>query len=102
MLGDANANTWISVQGNLSMVFAALAVSPGWFGNIMVHLNWSILFAGGFLERMYGLCILSQFSNMQGNRKKYLKYYSPQIKVATLGSIPLGIATYFMFNRIVV
>lgn len=98
MLGNASAKKWNSIQGNLSMFFAALTLSSGWLGNLMIHLNWSILFAGGFLERMYVLCILPQFKI--NKRSEYIKYYSPQIPVATLGSLPLGIATYFMFGSI--
>lgn len=98
MLGNASTKKWNSIQGNLSIFFAALALSSSWLGNLMVHLNWAILFCGGFLERTYGLCVLSQFRI--NDRSTYIKYYSPMITVATIGSIPLGIATYFIFGSI--
>ena len=86
---------WISVQGNVSVLYAALAFLPGRPGRVMVHLNWAILFAGGVIERFYVLCIMSQLHIP--DRKTYLNYYSPQIKAATLGGMPLGLVTYFMF-----
>mmetsp|Transcript_9758 Transcript_9758/g.14980 ORF Transcript_9758/g.14980 Transcript_9758/m.14980 type:complete len:301 (+) Transcript_9758:225-1127(+) len=96
MIGNLNAKKWILVQGKVSMLFAALALSPGRLGRVMVHLNWAVLFAGGFMERLYILCVMSQLNIP--DRKSYLKYYSPQIKATTLGSIPLGLATFFYFG----
>jgi len=96
MLGNASAKKWNGIQGNLSMILAALTFCPGSVGRLMVHLNWSILFCGGALERIYVLCILSQFH--ASDRKLYMKLYSPLIKVATLASIPMGITTFFLFN----
>lgn len=98
MFGNLNAKRWNLIQGNLTMIFAALALSPSWLGNIMIHLNWSSLFVGGMLERLYVLCILSQFKI--NHRMTYVKMYSPIFQVATLGSIPIGIATFIMFGSI--
>jgi hypothetical protein len=94
MLGNANAKKWNAIQGNLSMIFSALALSPGFLGNLMVHLNWSLLFASGVLERFYVLCIMSQL-NITTDRKTFFEYYSPQFKVATVASIPLGMVTFY-------
>jgi len=96
MLGNASAKKWNGIQVNLSMILAALTFCPGSVGRLMVHLNWSILFCGGVLERIYVLCILSQLH--ASDRKLYMKLYSPLIKVATLASIPMGITTFFLFN----
>jgi len=96
MIGNASAKKWNGIQGNLSMILAALTLCPGSVGRLMVHLNWSILFCGGVLERIYVLCILSQLH--ASDRKLYMKLYSPLIKVATLASIPMGITTFFLFN----
>lgn len=96
MIGDLNAKKWILIQGKVSMVYAALSLCPGQFGRLMVHLNWAVLFAGGFVERFYILCVMSQLHIP--DRKTYLKYYSPQIKATTLGGIPLGILTFLLFG----
>lgn len=78
------------------MLYAALSLCPGKLGRLMVHLNWAVLFAGGAIERFYVLCVMSQLNIP--DRKSYLKYYSPQIKAATLGGIPLGLASFFFFG----
>lgn len=96
MLGNLNAKKWILIQGKASMMFAALSLTPGAIGRLMVHLNWAVLFAGGALERIYVLCIMSQLKI--SDRKTYLAYYSPQIKAATLGGIALGLASYKFFG----
>ena len=92
MLGDRHAKKWNIIQGNTSIAFSVLATSPSVLGNIMVYLNWSLLFTVGVLERLYVLCILSQFSIQ--DRKEYMRRYNPQMKVAMLGSIPFGILTF--------
>lgn len=92
MLGDNSAKKWNIVQGNTSIAFSVLATSPSVLGNIMVYLNWSLLFTVGILERLYVLCILSQCRIQE--RKEYMRRYNPQMKVAMLGSIPFGILTF--------
>jgi len=47
MFGNKSAERWSDIQGNLSMLFAALTACPGVLGRLMVHLNWSILFVWG-------------------------------------------------------
>lgn len=96
MFGNSSAKRWNGIQGNLSMLFVALTTCPGPLGRLMAHFNWSILFCGGFLERVYVLCVLSQLGASQ--KKKYIELYSPQIKIATLASIPLGVLTFLVFN----
>ena len=96
MMGNPNSKKWIVIQGNISMLYAALAVIPGAFGRLMIHLNWAILFAGGVLERLYVLSFLSQVGATE--RKTYYNWYSPQIKVATLFSVPLAIASFMIFR----
>lgn len=95
MIGNLNAKKWILVQGYASMVYTTFSLCPGRFGRLMVHLNWAVLFGGGFLERVYILCVMSQLHIP--DRKTYLRYYSPQIKGTTLGGIPLGILTFLLF-----
>eukprot|EP00985_Skeletonema_marinoi_P001243 scaffold510_cov141-Skeletonema_marinoi.AAC.3 len=96
MIGNRNAKKWIVLQGNLSMVSAVFAVIPGTFGRLMIHLNWATLFSGGVLERLYVLSFLSQVGAT--NTKTYIDWYSPQIKVATLLSIPLAIASFMFYH----
>lgn len=96
MIGNLNAKKWILFQGKASMLYAALSLCPGKLGRLMVHLNWAVLFAGGAIERFYILCVMSQLNIP--DRKSYLKYYSPQIKAATLGAIPLGLVSFFFFG----
>ena len=96
MMGNAHCKKWNTIQGKCSMVFAALTLCPGILGKLMIHLTWSVIFVGGALQRLYVLCILSQID--VPDRKTYIKYYSPQIKIATLGSIPLGMVTYLLFG----
>lgn len=62
MLGNASAKKWGGIQGNLSMLFAVLVLPSFWFWNLVVHLNWSILFVNTLPRRMYVLCSWSQFS----------------------------------------
>ena len=97
MFGNTSTKKWNERQGNLSMILAALTLCPGSVGRLMVHLNWSILFCGGLLQRMYVLCILSQLNHVS-ERKQYVELYSPQIKVATLASFPMGVITFLLFN----
>ena len=94
MMGAAHAKKWNWIQANLCIAFATLAISPSFVGSIMVYLNWSLLFTVGVLERLYVLCILSQFRIQ--DRKEYMRRYSPQMKVACLGSIPLGIIAFWL------
>lgn len=94
MMGATHAKKWIKIQANTCIAFATLAISPSLVGSIMVYLNWSLLFAVGVLERLYVLCILSQFRIQ--DRKEYTRRYSPQFKVACLASIPLGIITFWL------
>jgi len=94
MMGGAHAKKWNWIQANLCIAFATLAISPSLVGSIMVYLNWSLLFTVGVLERLYVLCILSQFRIQ--DRKEYMRRYSPQMKVACLGSIPLGVITFWL------
>ncbi|GFH56076.1 predicted protein [Chaetoceros tenuissimus] len=96
MMGSPHAKKWLLIQGKAFMSFAALALCPGQFGRLMVHMNWSILFAAGAIERFYVLCILSQLHI--SDRKSYVKYYSPQFEVTTLGSLPLGILSFILFG----
>ena len=97
MFGHHNTTRrWVSVQGILSVFFAALSLSPGSLGCLMVHLNWSLMFSAGVLERFYVLCVMSQFD--VPDRNTYREYYSPQFKMATIASIPLGLATYVTFG----
>lgn len=96
MMGSLDTKKWNFIQGYLSIVSAVLALIPGTFGRLMIHLNWATIFAGGVLERLYVLSVLSQVGATE--RKAYINWYSPQIKIATLGSIPIAIAS-FMFSR---
>ena len=96
MIGNLHAKKWIVIQGKLSILYAALAFCPGTVGRVMVHLNWALLFASGAIERIWILCIMTQL-DIPG-RKTFLKFYSPQMKVAAIGGIPLGLVTYF-FRR---
>ena len=94
MMGATHAKKWIKIQANTCIAFSILAISPSLLGSIMVYLNWSLLFAVGVLERLYVLCILSQFRIQ--DRNEYMRRYSPQFQVACLGSIPLGIITFWL------
>jgi len=96
MIGNLHAKKWIVIQGKLSILYAALAFCPGTVGRVMVHLNWALLFASGAIERIWILCIMTQLDIP--DRKTFLKFYSPQMKVAAIGGIPLGLVTYF-FRR---
>eukprot|EP00578_Thalassiosira_sp_NH16_P013242 CAMPEP_0181125848 /NCGR_PEP_ID=MMETSP1071-20121207/27283_1 /TAXON_ID=35127 /ORGANISM="Thalassiosira sp., Strain NH16" /LENGTH=244 /DNA_ID=CAMNT_0023211347 /DNA_START=114 /DNA_END=845 /DNA_ORIENTATION=+ len=40
MFGNSSAKRWTSIQGNLTMLFAALTACPGSLGRLMVHINW--------------------------------------------------------------
>ena len=94
MIGNLHAKKWIVIQGKLSMLYAALSLCPGSIGRVMIHLNWALLFASGAIERVWILCIMTQLDIP--DRKTFLKFYSPQMKVAALGAIPLGLVTYFI------
>lgn len=96
MMGSPHAKKWLFTQGKAFMSFATLTLCPGQFGRFMVHLTWAILFAAGVMERFYVLCILSQLNIPE--KKSYVKYYSPQFKVSTLGSLPLGIFSFVLFG----
>mmetsp|Transcript_12505 Transcript_12505/g.29517 ORF Transcript_12505/g.29517 Transcript_12505/m.29517 type:complete len:310 (+) Transcript_12505:375-1304(+) len=95
MMGDKHAKRWNYYQGNLCVTFAALSSCPGtaWVGGLFAHLNWSLLFCAGVLERLYVLCVLPQ---QHLNKKEYMDRYSPMMKIAALGSIPLGFMTFFV------
>ena len=91
MLGTESNRTWVRAQAQLSIGFSFLALtfSSGLLGQIMKHLHFSLLLTAGALERLYVLCILSQVR--AEDKKSFLKYYSPQHRIATLASIPLGL-----------
>lgn len=99
MMGNASAKRWTRHQLNISAVTAILAILLPATANLtklFIYWNWSLLFCAGVLERIYVLCILSQFQ--LPDRTTYIKYYSPQFKCATLASVPLGVVT-FLFLR---
>ena len=63
MLGTESNRTWIRAQAQLSITFSLLALvfSSSVLGQMMKHLHYSLLLtAGGALERLYVLWIVSQ------------------------------------------
>lgn len=99
MNGNSNAKKWTGVQCNATVLYAALSIlslssmrSINVMGNLCIHLNFSLLFCAGVLERFYVLLVMSQFGIQ--DRKLYTRHYSRMFKVATFGSIPLGVATF--------
>ena len=97
MTGNANTKKWIRIQGDFTIVTAILTLLPGSIGRFMVHQNWSAIFSGGALERIYVLSILSQLPGVDKKRTFY-NMYAPVVKVATLFGIPLGIFTRIFFG----
>ena len=87
----------IRIQLDCTVATAILTLLPGSIGRFMVHQNWSAIFSGGALERIYVLSILSQLPGVD-KKRTFDNMYSPIVKVVTLFGIPLGIFTRIFFG----
>lgn len=73
MMGNRNAQKWTEIQSNLKALYMQLSLLPRLHGNVIVHMNWSLIFCTGILERAYVLCILLLLKIR--SRERYVAFY---------------------------